>query len=883
MKLNGGLVIGILILFFIAGCLNLIRGSEDYTSQYVDDMAYVPAYGPTEVCKVGYCECFGCQNRSWLFGLRRSFEGGNCKFFAPCDEDTYNSLLKQEDGADTYSMRFFMLGTGPSFADFGDANTYCNTQLTMAVHWLTGNENKTYDLPSAKRAMCMLRMGVMPVYVLYSNSEDVNSSRAGEIAKILGYDAHDITMGLLEGPVGPVIVTTEMKYNASKPGVVDDVVDQIILINENCQNDYSNPDQPKINCFVALAPKMGDTAAVDAVMNHPRLPPGRVHMMAFGIDSHDDETGACSGSRMILDAANFARFGLYNHSLPSVIPYVLFDADAPINPESCWYSENVDKAYGSFFPHGVNDLLGAGVIGVSAYDFNTSTSGGDPLKCHDCAIGRTDARIDAWYGGCQAFTAVQLERPSAGRPIIFPNESGGYCDYGLQEDTLFFMFGGTGNREFFETPTHKLDESAVGEAPFRCDACLTDAVNITDIYTIFKYWKDEAVLGEDKKEIFCTAFPEIDYYASKNNVDPMFVRAAVWRESSFNTCGVAMLCRPGEFHTTTGTYYDPITREYREDTFKCIVPEGSGGYEKGFDIIYDPDGNCLVVESSTDPPQFRFRGMGLFQTLIPPYTYWPAEYREDGEENEDLADMYREAKAAGAAINVTDKVKSCSEQFNPFNSTHAACLGTIKFYNDLKKAETWVDSHNTACSGHGNILGIRDKPEKREIMVGFIGFYINSGVWLDKTENQDECPGVSPGECWFNGYCALKQAKADCSERLPDGSCRFGCEEKGGVCVPDPIAHPCLERDVTFIDYVSCRIANDYNGGADEPQNGGTDDRYGIFKKMGYYIYLNEECDNSFCPAWKKVVDVAEIDIKDPKQVNENFDPVNDPYGYLRP
>ena len=123
MKLNGGLVIGILILFFIAGCLNLIRGSEDYTSQYVDDMAYVPAYGPTEVCKVGYCECFGCQNRSWLFGLRRSFEGGNCKFFAPCDEDTYNSLLKQEDGADTHSMRFFMLGTGPSFADCGDANT----------------------------------------------------------------------------------------------------------------------------------------------------------------------------------------------------------------------------------------------------------------------------------------------------------------------------------------------------------------------------------------------------------------------------------------------------------------------------------------------------------------------------------------------------------------------------------------------------------------------------------------------------------------------------------------------------------------------------------------------------------------------------------------
>ena len=825
----------IIFFFFTSGCLKNIVGASQYAQEYAQNLRYVNASGTPEMLNEGFCECMVCRNSTFLFGIFTSFVGGDCKFIAPCDQRTFE-MYSDPQQTTNYTLRQFMIGAGPSFADFGAANSYCYNKLSMAVHWLVGGENRPYSLPSAQRAICMLDKGVIPVYVLYSNGKDINRGRTKEIAEILRYEAREVTMGRVCGAVGPTIVTTEIDFNGTDPAVIDKVVEQIHAINEGCNDLSKNP--PEINCFVAVAPKMGDTAALDAVMG--KVSREEVHLLAFGINSHYDN-GTCNGAYMNMEAEKFARYGLYKYGLPSVIPYVLFDANTKDATGSCtWREENVLEAYRGFFPFGVVSLLGAGVIGIAPYDFNSSATGGDPLRCNDCALGASEERLAAWYGGCQKMMEIGNRVPSAQMPIIFPNESGGYCDYGVQQDALFHIYRDAQGTDFYLPIQHKI--STPENQLFRCDECLVETQNIVDLYPILR-----KKVPSTLPSYVCTAYPEIDYYSSQFNVDPMLARAVALGESSFDKCAIAPICKPGVKANVGYTSYDPETGEKRWTTRSCI-PGSEDAYNKGYPIMYDSSDFCEFEQpSNIDKPEYTFRGLGLFQTLISPYEFWPAKYREDGKDGP-YVEFYEKVKNAGGVVEPEDAKKCFNEGFNPFNSTHSACLGTLKLSNDLENARKWVDKYNNENCGVSDLFGIDSNPAKRGVLVGFVALYKYAGVW-DKVGDDPRCSATkSPGECWVDDYCKIKL----CAKRNPSEGCGLACTETadGTACVPNIPSERsgCNGNSRDFLEYIYCRIGNDFGVSED-------DSRYNIFDKMGYYIYLRDNCPNSFCPPQRKLLD----------------------------
>ncbi len=885
-KINFHLIIGGLLLFLTAGCLSISEDADNYASDYLNNFDYLSASAPEELCKEGYCKCFVCKNGTALFYITTSLAGGNCYFHNECTAEVYEEFRDPTKESE-YTMRYFMLGAGPSFADFGEANRYCHYGLTMAVQWLLGDENKEYDLPDGSRAICMLQEGVMPVYVLYTDSENIDITRTAEIVREFA-DVTDITMGHLSGPAGPVVITTEFEYNTSKPGVVDAVVDQIRVINQECNNLAASP--PEINCFVAVAPKMGDTEALDAVMS--RVGKNEVHLLAYGINSHYDETGACRGSRMTEEAVKFSRYGLYTYSLPSIIPYVLFDANTKSADGRCtWYDGGypnaVEEGYSRFFPDGIQMLAGAGVIGIAPYDFNSSSFGADPLHCSDCALGAKESRLISWFGGCQDMIKISEEQPSGRIPIIFPNESGGYCDFGVQSDEVFKIFQSKQGQEITTTTTHTFEEPDPDKgALFRCDACLTQTDK--SVYEYFPILENDKfqphgveevlanlypeITGEPRK---CYVHPEIDYYASRFSVDPLLLRAIAWSESSFNHCKTEKLCK--------GTYHPP---EDAPPELKCTE---DAGYSVGYNEMYDPSGECQTKEptsidaymeasgvfTSTDDdpePLFRFAGLGLFQVIESPYTFWPEEYNpEDVESREHYIELFEFARARGRTENV-DSAKECSEEFNPYNSSHNTCLGAKKLQGALRNGRSWADETNNKWPSRcPDLFEIGTDTSKRDLLAAFWAIYRLTGA----PEGYDPyCPSLRPVDCWAKEYCDIKAISDECVRLESTGDCITGCVESFGECVPDPDIYVCggdYSRD--FLSFSNCLITE--HGIEERPII------YAGFNKLAAYQNLREECEETnFCPPWSKILRETGIDIDDETRVNPVFaENTDDPYA----
>lgn len=879
-------IIAVLLLLVTAGCLNTIAGANDYANEYLSTMDYVSAANPYDTCKVGACNCFVCKNGTALLYITTSLAGGHCYFQSECDEDTYQSFVDPTSGEE-YAMRYFMLGAGPSFADFGEANRYCNNGLTMAVHWLLGDENKAYDNPDAGRAMCMLFNGVMPVYVLYTGSENIDVERTAEIAREFG-DVTSITYGHLTGPAGPVVITTEFEYNASRPGVVDAVVEQIRVINQEC-NDYTT-DPPQVNCFVAVAPKMGDMEGLDAVMS--RVDRKQVHLLAYGINSHYDKSGTCSGSRMVQDAASFSRYGLYTYGLPTVIPYVLFDPNTPDATGNCiWtdygFQNSVEEGYANFFMTGIETLSGVGVIGIAPYDFNSSSAGADPLKCNNCALGANEERMASWFGGCQKMINISTKQPSGRMPLIFPNESGGYCDFGANMDANAHMFRDSQGQEFWTTSTFKMDPPA-NEAYFRCDACILEGTKkASGYFPVLKTgtYNDQPfiptgfpahvaeICPECQEPATCYIYPEIDYFSSRFSIDPMLLRAIIWKESSFNQCSAAKVCRPG-VSTSEG----------------CL----KGDYAAGYNEMHDPDGECEehlldITAPDYDPgsagpeapeqrPKWRFAGLGLLQVMESPYIYWPAEYSPTGEDGEYTWEFerarYSIANPDGRRGNIEGAME-CSPYFNPFNTSHATCMGAKKLHGTFNRGREWTDETNNKWSKCRDLFSLGTDTSKRDILAAFYAIYALTGIM---SEGYDPYyPGSNPLDGWAKDYCDIKAGNEDCVRLTSTGSCITGCVDGDDGddpddCVLDPDIHLCSDQAGDFMSYVYCLI----------PEHGISDKLsvYAGFRKLGAYEYLQEECPNSYCPTIEKTLEKAGIDPDDTERVNPDLD-LEDPYSIL--
>ncbi|MEM2908847.1 MAG: hypothetical protein QW171_01670 [Candidatus Bilamarchaeaceae archaeon] len=851
------------------GCIKTL-GGNNYADEYLIRMSRTPALSPEGECTLGNCTCMVCERGPAFYRFFfSSIVGGRCIFDTACNETKLteyrntSSQLGQE-----YVWRPIMIGQGPSFADFGTANGLCNARLRMAVHWLTANEYRPYDLPDASRAICMLDKETLPVYVLYSEGKNIDVDRAGEIARILGKEGLPIiTQGSVEGPVGPVVIVTELEFNSSDPEAVENVAGQVIAINENC-NDFRNPNEPKIYCMVAVAPRIGDKAALDAVINSIDARYGEgaykryIHLVAYGLNSHyinGTNKYDCNGNRLIEDGRQFSSYALYRYGLPSIIPYILIDSGGSDLNNKCTWSENaVTDAYNSFFIYGIKALSRVGVIGAALY----TTEGGswnNPLHCTDCGVTTKYERKVAWFGNCQNYVGFEkgegtnVEKiGTAIPPIHFSNVPGGICDVGESStDALYSLLtsreGGYTDLLNPVMPTYQTEI----ESPWRCDACLSEAEDITVVYPVLKKHMPGSL-----PDYACTGYPEFEYYASRFNLDPMLLRAVALGESSFDSCAIAAICKPGtrskfevsvdipkeitDVEVYQGDREEEVEEKGRNTKTKWCIPGSARAYRLGYPEMYDPryeesggTAGCYFENSEATPPRYTFRGMGLMQVMVPPYTYWPAEYREDGTDGPH-EDIYEE----GYKIDPTSVKIYCSEEYNPFNSSHSICAGALHLSDDMKRAKRWVEEHNDDCEKVKDLFGIEGNQQKKDILIGFVALYEYSGVWEDKTDTPDMCPsGTSPSECWVDEYCKAKTLVCEPDE---NGVCPEGCEEDAsGKCKPK--SSLCYNKANDFLEFIDCRIGKEY------------DNRYGIFKKMGYYAWLNRNCENSYCPSWKKL------------------------------
>jgi hypothetical protein len=154
------------------------------------------------------------------------------------------------------------------------------------------------------------------------------------------------------------------------------------------------------------------------------------------------------------------------------------------------------SSYQAFFANYVQTFPGLGVMGVAPYLYKSSTlAAGNPLGCKSCGIGDNAQRMSSWYGGCQAY--VNLSRkvtggvdnyPSYGALLRFPDQASGSCQ--------------------------------------------DDSNDIASKLTNVNY---------ASKNFLNPQQPQLDYFAGQRSLDPVFVRAVVASESSFNPCSVAIV------------------------------------------------------------------------------------------------------------------------------------------------------------------------------------------------------------------------------------------------------------------------------------------------------------------------------------------------------
>ncbi len=233
-------------------------------------------------------------------------------------------------------------------------------------------------------------------------------------------------------------------------------------------------------------------------------------------------------------------------------------------------------------------------------------------------------------------------------------------------------------------------------------------------------------------EEYCTLYSsEIEQNAKAHNLDPILVRAVILVESDFNSCAAAKLCREGY------------------DSPGCFQP-GPGrdvGYDMGYDEMWDPAGTCNagLVNSSSNPRDWRWLGLGLMQTLAPPHEFWPAKARSDGVDGAH-SDIFARSEI-GKGLNLSP-AKECSGQFNPFKAADSVCLGTAVLGAQIELAYLEIDDLHSK----GMLNWSYEDHAKDNDLAIYIAARSYEGSWNSSNRDTDGGVGACP-VAFSNGQC----------------------------------------------------------------------------------------------------------------------------------
>jgi len=756
--------------------------------------------------------------------------GQKCWFEKNFTKEDWNSEVRE---AGNVEVREFMIGQGSTFWEFEEANNYCSNSLDMSIKWLVGNNRTYYQSPSTSRAKCFLDKGVMPVYLLYSNNTNVSVRRAGEIANEL------------EG-LGPVIITTEMDFDSSKPEIIEAVRDQIDEMRANC------PDRTQ--CMIAIAPKMNDMKAVDELFSDPETL-DKTDLVVYGINTHYSKTRCDVKWVLQKEAADFSEEIVLRYQKPSLIAYALYDVgpngaeDTPENRRDGYYCDwtpvAVDEAYNYFFPAAAATISRSGVIGYAPYALYPDNG---PLECNDCAMTEYDiqtggpkndtTRFKNWFGWCKEYK--NKAEKAGGLFAAFPNSTGGGACNFMNAPGIYLksVYGGL---DFSQTPQTPELQPPV-KSDWKCGACVVDNSSDFDSFeTLKEGGRAYYPKVNDPQERYCTELNDaISKYSERRDLDEMLVRAFMWHETAFMDdplggnigeekggcavqkesldqpvrlpCGLRLL---GTLVGPDATDRQKLEAE-RDRLRPWAVDDG---------ILKDPDGKCDQYLT----PGYDFCAIGSMQTMEIPYIFWPEN--EPGlpqEEHWIWRNTLLESNRHGL-MPERDIARGCFEEFNPFNSTHSICMGTarLRLYRDKANAVVRSRAEKLNITDDGVINGTKER-----VLTYYIAAWMYYGKWFDQRDD---------GFDWINGFADSKDINPAfaCNGGDEPACCKLDARDSGESCCGQP----------DFIRYVT-ECHSWINPDDPDHESGARD--YAAEILWRYKLLLEECTDYTSCPPANK-------------------------------
>ncbi|MBD3398225.1 hypothetical protein GF412_03460 [Candidatus Micrarchaeota archaeon] len=632
----------ILLALLLFGCSSM----EEYYSEEAGD---INRTDPIDL-EGGSCEptdedciCMVCENSGFelLNPFNRFYsidlEGGSCRFESGCTEEKFLDYSSSPGlGAMLFGpeqVHYFMLGQGSNFAEFADANRYCNNSLRLAVRWLSSPEGYDYPIPQPDRAECFLEKDVLPVYLLYSGGTAISTTRAEDIAEQFEDS-------------GPVIISAEFDFDPKNITQMDNAIDQAIAMDSKC------PD-----CLIAIGPRLeydfteveGEPYgynhtydAIDYIFSDPQAAQS-IDLVAVGLNSHHAKN--CIGTSLLWDGAAYSDYILENYGKPTLWAYVLFDEGGSnaagffSNPDYCtWTSKESVQAYGDLYRF-IPEFINSGVIGLAPYSLYGVGSG--PLECSSCGMmdvdGTTYPQHTQWFSLCQTYyTSRGLI------PLVFSPSPCADCSFSNNYN-MFQLF----ESYFGEPPTpEELEGKTIAPFPafYRCTGQLM--TEVPDEIDLPSYSAGEAQ---------CEWYPELDIFAELRDSDPVLARAITWGETGFNA------------QDENGVCTNPPNCDM------CEASNVDFGLNNFPQCVDDPEGICGY---QCAPSGYRKHSMGLMQVHVYPEEIWLDHPPDSDIENEAL---WCSANSEAG--------------FNPFNKAHNACVGTAILLKKLSKGKSIVSSN----------------------------------------------------------------------------------------------------------------------------------------------------------------------------------------------
>jgi hypothetical protein len=525
-----GKFFAVLILAAIAllsGCLSDMI--ESSTAQYLSDShtavsAKMNATNLTEYANAGNCSIMLCQNASrksfvnWAqfmyYSVRywkwmdASLIGGNCWLQNVTFENKAEIAKNLNDS--TYYIREFGIGQGMTFADFNNANTYCNNSLRYAVKLVRSldAEKYTFSSKSYTGAACFLDKSVIPLYILYNNGTVPGKDNAGGFARQMS--------GL-----GPVMIATEMNPESSDTNI-ENIASQIRGISAACSN-----------CKVGLSIRNGPngTRILDALSASHAL--DKVDFVGFGIDSDylidSNEDSKCGSGSYLVSQAQLATNAIRaKYGKPTFWYYV------NLNRSACRWSDLEERKLLWLMFNDIPEMSKNGLMGMSSEPFYSEAFfyPAENNSFVDSSTSLRQSAASAWFSLCQNyyggrnFQVFAMDTSSIGKC--------GVLDF-IPENTM--SYAGTQSTGDY-VPLAEINFGDSEKQTYECRACfmIYDSKNISAFLKNIK-----GVFRASNCEKPEDAANRINFYGDLYDIDTNLLKAIAQKESDFNPCTISYL------------------------------------------------------------------------------------------------------------------------------------------------------------------------------------------------------------------------------------------------------------------------------------------------------------------------------------------------------